>query len=134
MSRRRAVYRLYDSAGALLYVGVSVNPDRRVIAHAAKPWGADIAPELTTFAWYDSVGEAALAEMTAIVRECPRHNISGAHDVTAMPGRNRGGRPPIGPQINVAFPPDLLARIDERAAALGVSRSEWIRTAVLAAL
>lgn len=48
--------------------------------------------------------------------------------------RNPGGRPAIGPQINVAIPPDTLARVDAAAAALGVSRSEWIRTAILAAL
>ena len=52
--------------------------------------------------------------------------------MTALP--SRGGRPVVGPQVKMAFPPALLARVDERAAAEGVSRSEWVRRAVVAAL
>ena len=48
--------------------------------------------------------------------------------------RSRGGRPVVGPQVKMAFPPALLARVDERAATDGVSRSEWIRRACAAAL
>lgn len=48
--------------------------------------------------------------------------------------RNPGGRPAIGPQIAIAFPPDMLARVDAAARAAGVSRAEWIRRAVVAAL
>ena len=47
---------------------------------------------------------------------------------TARP--SRGGRPPIGPQINVAIPPETVARVDAAARAVGVSRSEWIRQAI----
>ena len=48
--------------------------------------------------------------------------------------RNPGGRPAIGPQTTIAFPPDMLARVDAAAAGAGVSRAEWIRRAVVAAL
>ena len=48
--------------------------------------------------------------------------------------RNPGGRPVIGPQINVAIPPETVARVDTAARAAGISRSEWIRRAVEAAL
>ena len=48
--------------------------------------------------------------------------------------RNPGGRPAIGPQITIAFPPDMLARVDAAAGAAGVSRAEWIRRAAVAAL
>ena len=48
--------------------------------------------------------------------------------------RNPGGRPAIGPQINVAIPPELLARVDAAARKAGISRSAWIRRAVEAAL
>lgn len=48
--------------------------------------------------------------------------------------RNPGGRPPIGPQINVAISPEVVARVDTAARAAGVSRSEWIRRAIEAAL
>ena len=48
--------------------------------------------------------------------------------------RNRGGRPPVGPQVNNAIQPDILARVDEAARAAHVSRSEWIRRAIVGAL
>ena len=48
--------------------------------------------------------------------------------------RNPGGRPAIGPQIAIAFPPDMLARVDDAALAAGISRSEWVRRAVAARL
>lgn len=51
---------------------------------------------------------------------------------TARP--SRGGRPAIGPQINVAISGEMVARIDAAARAAGISRSEWIRRAVEAAL
>ena len=47
---------------------------------------------------------------------------------------NRGGRPAIGPQVNIAMSPATVARVDTAARAAGVSRSEWIRRAVEAAL
>ena len=48
--------------------------------------------------------------------------------------RNRGGRPPVVPQVNIAIQPDILARVDEAARAARVSRSEWIRRAIVGAL
>jgi hypothetical protein len=51
---------------------------------------------------------------------------------TARP--SRGGRPAIGPQINVAISPATVARIDAAARVDGIGRSEWIRRAVEAAL
>lgn len=56
-----------------------------------------------------------------------RHSFTGEN-------ARRGGRPVVGPQIKMAFPPALLARVDALAAAEGVSRSEWVRRAVVAAL
>ena len=49
--------------------------------------------------------------------------------------RDRGrGRPAIGPQVNIAMSPDMLAAIDAAADKAGVSRSEWVRRACMAAL
>ena len=48
--------------------------------------------------------------------------------------RNPGGRPAIGPQVNIAIPPATLARVDVAARAAGISRSEWIRRAIELAL
>lgn len=43
--------------------------------------------------------------------------------------RDRGGRPEIGRPVQVRFPADVLAAIDEAAEAAGVGRPEWIRRA-----
>lgn len=39
----------------------------------------------------------------------------------------KGGRPAVGPTISVAYPRDLLAKIEAAAAAAGVSRAAWLR-------
>lgn len=44
------------------------------------------------------------------------------------------GRPRIGPQVKIAIGDELLAAIDEAAAADGVSRAEWIRRACMQSL
>jgi len=41
----------------------------------------------------------------------------------------RGGRPEIGPAFSLRFSPDLLAKVDQAAAAEGVTRAAWIRAA-----
>lgn len=45
------------------------------------------------------------------------------------PAPSRGGRPVVGPRVQVNFPPELLARVDAAAARSGVTRSEVIRRA-----
>ncbi|MFE5582576.1 CopG family transcriptional regulator [Kitasatospora sp. NPDC056531] len=44
------------------------------------------------------------------------------------------GRPAVGPQIAVAYPEELLERIDAAAKAAGVSRAQWLREAASARL
>ncbi|MEU3283286.1 hypothetical protein [Streptomyces antibioticus] len=46
----------------------------------------------------------------------------------------KGGRPAIGPTLNVAYPTALVARIDAAAAAAGMSRAAWLRKAAEDAL
>lgn len=35
----------------------------------------------------------------------------------------------VGPQVNIAFPPDMITEIDTAARELNISRSEWVRRA-----
>ena len=51
---------------------------------------------------------------------------------TARP--SRGGRPAIGPQVSVSLPPEVVDRVDAAARVAGVTRSEWIRRTIVAAL
>lgn len=48
-------------------------------------------------------------------------------DTPEEQGPSAGGRPAIGPTINVAYPTELIARIDAAAKRDGVTRAEWLR-------
>lgn len=68
-----AMYRFYDAAGALLYIGICDEPLKRWYTHASKEWW----PEVESFrvVWFPSRDEAVQAETTAIIFEHPRHNV-----------------------------------------------------------
>lgn len=46
----------------------------------------------------------------------------------------KGGRPAVGPTFNVAFPRDLLDRVDEAAKKSGLTRAAWLRQVAAAAV
>lgn len=71
-----ALYRLYDAAGSLLYVGISADPEYRWKQHS---WGADSStwwPQVTRKAveWFPNRDAAYEAETAAIKAEDPVHN------------------------------------------------------------
>lgn len=68
-----ALYRFFDAAGQLLYVGVSGNTEHRWRQHAeSKHWWSDVADKTTE--WLNSRPEALDAERMAIRTEKPLHN------------------------------------------------------------
>lgn len=68
-----ALYRHFDAAGILLYVGISVRPAQRQTQHRRRsPWFATIAR--TEIEWLPGLDEAITAEAKAIRSENPRHN------------------------------------------------------------
>jgi predicted GIY-YIG superfamily endonuclease len=72
---RTALYRLYDAAGQLLYVGISIDPPKRVNVHrweVGKKWRHDIAHY--TEQWFDTRVSAEAAEVATIRTELPLHN------------------------------------------------------------
>lgn len=69
-----ALYRLFNDAGRLLYVGIGSVPESRWRDHAAaKEWW----PEVTrkTVEWFPSVAAATAAEAAAIDIEDPLYNV-----------------------------------------------------------
>lgn len=71
---RTAVYRLFNSEGTLLYIGVARNPSERMKFHQQfKKWWAEVSR--TTEEWFDSRALALGAEAVAIREECPLYNI-----------------------------------------------------------
>lgn len=74
MSRKTALYRVFDADGALLYVGVGYDPDVRLRQHAAtKAWWPEASRHAVT--WLESRIAALRAEADAIRTEDPAYNI-----------------------------------------------------------
>lgn len=73
---RTAVYRCYDAAGVLLYIGSSNNPKFRYGEHsrnALKPWWSLVVRKDET--WYDDRADAKAAEIEAVRAEAPLYNV-----------------------------------------------------------
>lgn len=82
-----AVYRLYNTAGALLYVGISDHPRRRFGDHAeSQPWWGDVAS--WEVVWSPNRLAAAAEELRAIHHEVPAFNAAGV----PLPGDGRNLR------------------------------------------
>jgi predicted GIY-YIG superfamily endonuclease len=69
-----ALYRFFDNNGALLYVGITLNPGNRWAAHQDdKPWWTEVAS--ITVQTYPDRRCVLNAERAAIQAEHPRYNI-----------------------------------------------------------
>lgn len=69
---KTALYRHYNSAGTLLYVGISISTLNRLSQHAISPWCDDIAR--VDIQYFESRAAALGAEQEAIKTECPLFN------------------------------------------------------------
>lgn len=71
-----ALYRFFAADGALLYVGITMDPSRRWNEHRSdKPWWSDVAT--VSVEKFPSRADVERAERDAIVSENPRHNRAG---------------------------------------------------------
>lgn len=71
------VYRFFDTAGVLLYVGISKDLPTRWTHHRLdKPWWTNVAT--ATLQHFPTRGEAEQAEREAIVAERPLYNVKHA--------------------------------------------------------
>ena len=83
LAARTALYRLFDEAGQLLYVGIAVEPRVRWGVHAReKTWWPQVARR--DVEWLPDRVSAEAAEVAAIVSEAPRYNV--AHSMTRQRG------------------------------------------------
>lgn len=87
------LYRLFDSDGALLYVGITTKGLLRWASHAHfAEWWPTVAS--ATIAHYPTLGEAAAAEEAAIRTEKPRYNViftAPRYEPRASRGKNGSG-------------------------------------------
>lgn len=109
------VYRAFNAAGRLLYVGCTTQPGQRMVAHRRESvwWSGAVR---FTFAAFADHQQALAAESDAITAELPRYNVAG-----------RSPFHPEGPfrmhhHIAQAFPQDCAAWLARYAA--NVARRE----------
>lgn len=127
VDRPAAVYRLYDEAGVLLYVGSSFDPEERCKGHREKPWWQTVANR--TEEWHPTRERAFAVELEAIVREAPAHNIYGTGRTTeAMRERQAKNRARGAVQREAVY---LHRAVHDEAVAEGASyREAWNRADV----
>lgn len=76
-SQPTALYRLFDQYGALLYVGISTQPETRWSQHASdKPWWSLV--QHRKVEWHPDRATAETAEREAVRAEMPLYNTAGA--------------------------------------------------------
>ena len=83
------IYRAYDAAASLLYLGISNDPEKRFRGghRLHSLWYADIAD--LTLTRYETSAAAELAETQAIGKERPLWNVADSADWTASLNRKR---------------------------------------------
>lgn len=88
-ARSHALYRFYDTGGALLYVGITLNPAERWRAHRdEKPWWHEIST--ITIEVHPTRDTVLDAERAAIINEQPAYNV--AHNRGHAPAAVAWGR------------------------------------------
>jgi len=74
MIQKNYLYRHFDGDGNLLYVGISINPFKRLDEHKHSSQWFDFVKNVT-IEFFDNREEALRAETTAIAKEKPIYNI-----------------------------------------------------------
>jgi hypothetical protein len=123
-TRRTALYRLYDGADELLYVGIAFDPEARWDYHAGSAaWWPLV--ERKAVEWHDTRTLALEFEARAIAAERPLYNVRGSQ----VPRQRVDGTPPS------KRTPSRFFRLSDQdwedfgraCAARGMTRSEVIR-------
>lgn len=71
--RPRALYRIFNADGQLLYVGISVDVGHRLACHSRRGWWTEVAT--ITVQHFATERQALEAERDAILNEHPLHNL-----------------------------------------------------------
>lgn len=108
---KHVLYRFFDDAGALLYVGITNNPRSRIGDHRVNsPWWDQAAT--ITLARFASRAELEAAELVAIRDERPKYNrLHAQHSaVQVVRVRERSqSRSAFGPDASTFPQPDAIA-------------------------
>lgn len=109
MTRRTALYRLFDVNGTLIYLGIAYAPESRWYQHSReKKWWPNVAEKRVV--WYETREQAEAAELLAIRTEHPQHNRAGVERPDPGPAMAADGVQDV--PATVARP--LLTRLIEQ--------------------
>ncbi|KAA6216422.1 hypothetical protein CP979_05280 [Streptomyces filamentosus] len=116
-----ALYRFFDEAGVLLYVGIANDPRVRWSSHAGeKRWWPEVAAK--SVEWFATRAEAESAEIAAIIGERPQYNVT--HSDTRRPGDAKADNTERYRHLaKVRMLKSQWVRFGEAAAAAGTNRS-----------
>lgn len=121
--RRTALYRLSDSEGRLLYVGIAFEPKVRWASHASeKAWWPDVAER--TVEWHESRTAAAAAEIVAIREEKPLYNV---RDSEAEIAKRAAHAPGVKVGRMIRIPDGIWDPYDQACAEEGTTRTDDLR-------
>lgn len=121
---KTSLYRHFDKNGELLYIGMAGDVEIRTKQHKRSVRGARIAS--TTIKVYATRIKAAIAELQAIDKERPHHNV--------MPGDEKRRRLRNAVMFSSRVPKELIEQVNAICEKRGLSRSDFIRTALEKAL
>lgn len=119
---RCTLYRVFDSEGELLYVGISWSASARLGAHLSTALWRHLADSVT-FEHFGRREEAARAELRAIRDEHPRFNVIGARSTKGRKVR-----------LTVDLPESLHRALRVRVAQQGGDAGSFIRALLTEAL
>ena len=113
------LYRHFNKAGELLYVGISLNSAARLTSHAnSSGWFSEIST--MTVQQFPSRAEALAAENFAVQTEKPKYNASHS-SATKSDCRQQ-----TGPHWTMRPPADVAAALNKITESTGISRSKLI--------
>jgi predicted GIY-YIG superfamily endonuclease len=87
VSGSACVYRMFNAAGDLLYIGCTTRPAHRFTDHQGKPWFSTVAT--VTIEHFDDFDVAYCAEQTAIAAESPPYNGNAGSGAKSWATRRR---------------------------------------------
>jgi hypothetical protein len=103
-----AVYRMFDEAGRLLYIGRSGRAGGRFDQHSERRWFPLVS--VITLEWHATYAAAVVAERRAIAAECPRYNVVGT---PAAKKQGTSAKPKVPVPVTAAILPDILAVFED---------------------
>lgn len=85
-----AVYRFFDAAGQLIYVGQTADPKERFRRHSAESdWWSEVAHRLVD--WWPDKAAAVAEEARLVAEQSPRYNVQHSPVVVRARNRRRSG-------------------------------------------